>query len=135
VSEVSAASVLLVFLLLVAAVVAGIVTARQARRLPSVGTPSVTTRGSGPTEPVGDGSVLRQRPRRTVDRHPESPVPGAPSELTEDADEEDATYRAVTAALEAHAKRADRKALYSNILFFAAGVLASILTTLLVHPL
>jgi hypothetical protein len=133
VSEVSAASALFVFVLLVAAVVAGIVTARQARRLPAARTPSVTTRDSEPTAPAGDDSVRRRRgrPKRKVDRRPESPAPGAPSELIEDADEDDATFHAVTAALEAHAKRADRKALYSNILFFAAGVLASIL----IHPL
>ena len=113
----STALLLLVFSLLVAAVVAGTIAARQARRLPSARTPSVTT------PPPGDPAV-RQRP-----------FPDTPSELVEDDPEEDATFRAFTEALEAHAKRADRKALYSNILFFAAGVLASILTTLLIHPL
>jgi hypothetical protein len=37
--------------------------------------------------------------------------------------------------LDAAGRQADRKALYANLLFFAAGILASILVTLLVHPL
>ncbi|WP_112242357.1 hypothetical protein [Kribbella monticola] len=108
----STAAVLLVLILLIAALVAGTVAARQARRLPSTGTPLST-------------SSLRPRP-----------APDTPAEVIEsDTEVDDPTFRAFTAALEAHAKRSDRKALYSNILFFAAGVLASILITLLVHPL
>lgn len=110
---------LLVLVLLLGALIAGITIARQARRLPVLRTPTVSD-GSTP------GASYRQRQR-----------PRPPAEEVSEADEEDdgATYRTVMAALEAHSKRADRKALYSNILFFAAGVLASILTTLLIHPL
>ncbi|MEU0093994.1 hypothetical protein [Kribbella sp. NPDC006257] len=104
---------LLVLVLLAGALIAGITSARQARRLPVLRTPTVSD-GTGPGESY---------------RPPAEELPVA------DEDEDDPTYRAVMAALEAHSKRADRKALYSNILFFAAGVLASILITLLVHPL
>jgi hypothetical protein len=110
---VTTALFLLVLVLLAGALIAGITSARQARRLPVLRTPTVSD-GAGPGESY---------------RPPAEELPVA------DEDEDDPTYRAVMAALEAHSKRADRKALYSNILFFAAGVLASILITLLVHPL
>jgi hypothetical protein len=134
---VTPALLLLVFVLFVASLVAGIATARQARRLLSARTPSVSTSSSEPATPAQGGAPTRQRPDLTVVHRPgpESPPPGAPAELVENDAEEEATYLAFTRAFEAHAKRADRKALYSNILFFAAGVLASILTTLLIHPL
>lgn len=108
---------LLVLVLLAGALIAGITSARQARRLPVLRTPTVSD-GAGPGE--------------SYRRHPRPPAEELPAA---EEDEDDPTYRAVMAALEAHSKRADRKALYSNILFFAAGVLASILTTLLIHPL
>ncbi len=112
------AALLLVFLLLIGAVAAGTITARQARRLPVTGGPTGAIPPRGGSVPADPDVSYRPAPHRT-----KPPV------------ENDEIFRAVTAALEAHGKRADRKALYSNILFFAAGVLASILTTLLVHPL
>ncbi|QNE18629.1 hypothetical protein F1D05_12815 [Kribbella qitaiheensis] len=123
----NAAALLLVLGLLITALVAGITAARQARRLPAARTPSAPTRGSDFPPPM-------QRQDPSVDELPsrERPRPKPPAETPF---EDDANYRAFRAALDAHSKIADRKALYSNLLFFAAGVLASILTTLLVHPL
>ncbi|MFI6678183.1 hypothetical protein [Kribbella sp. NPDC050470] len=46
-----------------------------------------------------------------------------------------AIITALRAELAAAAKTADRKALYANLLFFTAGLLASILITLLIQPL
>jgi hypothetical protein len=141
---VTPALLLLVFVLLAGALAAGTTIARQARRLPVLRTPPVSD-GSAPTT---DRLVpRRQRPHKPPKEHTEASEE-ADEDLTEpdeeplesgerplEADENDPTYLAVMAALQAHSHRADRKAFISNLLFFTAGVLASILTTLLIHPL
>jgi hypothetical protein len=117
-------ALLTVLVLLIAALTAGTVIARQARRLLSPQPPGPTgALPGGPASPYSEPDVSYR------------PVPNYPYPEKPQPAEDEAIYRAVTAALQAHSKTADRKALLSNLLFFTAGVLASILTTLLIHPL
>ncbi|MEU4198254.1 hypothetical protein AB0E69_40605 [Kribbella sp. NPDC026611] len=106
----SSASLLGAVILLIAALTVGTALVRQSRAL---------TKGALP--PPG-----RPAPRDVPD--PESLDSITP-------DQQQAIVTALRAELATAAKAADRKALYANIIFFTAGVLASIVVTLLVHPL
>jgi hypothetical protein len=79
-----------------------------------------------------------ESPSRERSTPPEPPAPApAPAEdlLSALTPEQRAIILAFRRELDSATRQADRKALYANLLFFAAGILASILVTLLVHPL
>ncbi|MGW6279994.1 hypothetical protein [Kribbella sp. NPDC055071] len=93
--------------------------------------------------PPSPPAVRPPAPRAVDSPTADSPVVDSPvvdSPVVEDllsalTPEQRAIVIAFRRELNAAGRQADRKALYANLLFFAAGILASILVTLLVHPL